>query len=408
MGIKRLSNFFKEMSSQSKFTNVKIAVTKALENYKRANSSMWVNSLCFYTILAMVPMFAILFSLGSWLGINDYFLRKIIEYSPLNEESVELLVRFARNFIENTRTGVLAGLGFLTLGWTLISMFSIIEKSFNNIWRVSKNRMLLRKITDYISFIVLFPILLGISSGALRLLTVFGYNNSYLRVLEKVIPFFTLMIFFTILYMIIPNTKVNFIPAFISSIFISLFFCGFQSLFILLQGMVNTYDRIYGSFSVVFIFLFWLRIMWFFLILGAHSSYYLQNRDMKLLVGSVDQVSFLSKEYVAVAVIDELVKRHILNLPPITLKELVQVYGFPYEVVKKILSIFIKAGFVGQIGNGEEKSYVIIKNVDTIDFKTIYSILERSGSKICYNSSRIEKLIDVVTNKNFDYKFKDE
>ena len=408
MGIKRLSNFFKEMSSQSKFTNVKIAVTKALENYKRANSSMWVNSLCFYTILAMVPMFAILFSLGSWLGINDYFLRKIIEYSPLNEESVELLVRFARNFIENTRTGVLAGLGFLTLGWTLISMFSIIEKSFNNIWRVSKNRMLLRKITDYISFIVLFPILLGISSGALRLLTVFGYNNSYLRVLEKIIPFFTLMIFFTILYMIIPNTKVNFIPAFISSIFISLFFCGFQSLFILLQGMVNTYDRIYGSFSVVFIFLFWLRIMWFFLILGAHSSYYLQNRDMKLLVGSVDQVSFLSKEYVAVAVIDELVKRHILNLPPITLKELVQVYGFPYEVVKKILSIFIKAGFVGQIGNGEEKSYVIIKNVDTIDFKTIYSILERSGSKICYNSSRIEKLIDVVTNKNFDYKFKDE
>lgn len=408
MGIKRLSNFFKEISSQSKFTNVKIAITKALENYKRANSSMWVNSLCFYTILAMVPMFAILFSLGSWLGINDYFLRKIIEYSPLNEESVELLVRFARNFIENTRTGVLAGLGFLTLGWTLISMFSIIEKSFNNIWRVSKNRMLLRKITDYISFIVLFPILLGISSGALRLLTVFGYNNSYLRVLEKIIPFFTLMIFFTILYMIIPNTKVNFIPAFISSIFISLFFCGFQSLFILLQGMVNTYDRIYGSFSVVFIFLFWLRIMWFFLILGAHSSYYLQNRDMKLLVGSVDQVSFLSKEYVAVAVIEELVKRHILNLPPITLKELVQVYGFPYEVVKKILSIFIKAGFVGEIGNGEEKSYVIIKNVDTIDFKTIYSILERSGSKICYNSSRIEKLIDVVTNKNFDYKFKGE
>lgn len=408
MGIKRLSNFFKEISSQSKFTNVKIAITKALENYKRANSSMWVNSLCFYTILAMVPMFAILFSLGSWLGINDYFLRKIIEYSPLNEESVELLVRFARNFIENTRTGVLAGLGFLTLGWTLISMFSIIEKSFNNIWRVNKNRMLLRKITDYISFIVLFPILLGISSGALRLLTVFGYNNSYLRVLEKIIPFFTLMIFFTILYMIIPNTKVNFIPAFISSIFISLFFCGFQSLFILLQGMVNTYDRIYGSFSVVFIFLFWLRIMWFFLILGAHSSYYLQNRDMKLLVGSVDQVSFLSKEYVAVAVIEELVKRHILNLPPITLKELVQVYGFPYEVVKKILSIFIKAGFVGEIGNGEEKSYVIIKNVDTIDFKTIYSILERSGSKICYNSSRIEKLIDVVTNKNFDYKFKGE
>ena len=126
METKSVKEFFNEMISQGKISNIINVVKKALENYRRANSKLWVTSLCFYTILSLVPIFAILFSLGSWLGINDYFLRKMIDYSPLNEESVELLVTFAQNFIENTRTGILAGLGFLILGWTLISMFSII------------------------------------------------------------------------------------------------------------------------------------------------------------------------------------------------------------------------------------------------------------------------------------------
>ena len=70
------------------------------------------------------------------------------------------LVEFSENLLENARSGVLAGIGFLSLGWTLITMFSIVEKSFNDIWQVEKSRMILRKITDYIAFFLLFPYLL--------------------------------------------------------------------------------------------------------------------------------------------------------------------------------------------------------------------------------------------------------
>ena len=83
-----------------------------------------------------------------------------------------------------------------------------------------------------------------------------GMENLILTIFIKFVPFLTLLFFFTIMYMLIPNTKVRFIPALISAMFIAMFFSGFQSLFLLLQDMVNAYNKIYGSFSVIFILSF--------------------------------------------------------------------------------------------------------------------------------------------------------
>lgn len=409
MNFKTLIDSYKEIVSQGKISNIIRVVKKALESYGRANSGLWVTSLCFYTILSLVPIFAILFSLGTWLGVADYFLVKLRDYSPLNEESINLLITFAQNFLENTRTGILAGIGFLFLGWTLISMFSIIEKAFNDIWRVEKSRMFLRKITDYISFFILFPTLLVISSGVVKIIADrVGLENIALSILIKLIPFLTLLFFFTTMYMLIPNTKVRFIPALIAAVFISLFFSGFQSLFILLQEMVNTYNKIYGSFSVIFIFLFWLKLMWFFIILGAHLCYFLQNRELHLFTKSVEDVNFKIKEYTAVILMKELVERYLNSLTPLTINEIVKKYGIPYEVIKYILNVFIENELVGEIGEKDDKSYVIIKNVDGISFKTVFKSLENFGERISIeNSEEIEKLLECVRDKNFKFSFKE-
>ncbi len=409
MEIKFLKNSYDEIISQGRFSNIVNVAKKALEGYKRANSSLWVTSLCFYTILSLVPIFAILFSLGTWLGVADYLLIKLREYSPLNDESINLLITFAQNFLENTRTGILAGIGFLFLGWTLISMFSIIEKAFNDIWRVEKSRMFLRKITDYISFFILFPTLLVVSSGVIRIISNrVGAENLGLSLFIRFVPFLTLLFFFTTMYMLIPNTKVRFVPALISATFISLFFSGFQTLFILLQDMVNAYNKIYGSFSVIFIFLFWLKIMWFFIILGSHLCYFLQNRELHLFTKSVDDISFKAKEYTAVILMKELVTRYLNNLPPLSINEMVKKYGIPYEIIKYILDIFIENELVGELGEKEEKTYVIIKNVDNISFRTVFSSLENFGEKINIEvDEELEKLLDCVREKKFNFFFKE-
>ena len=412
-GIKVKTNyFFKELSNQGKISNIISGIKRALQNYKRANSALWVTSLCFYTLLSLVPIFAILFSLGNWLGVAENLIKQLNKYSPLNEEMINFLITFSENLLENARSGVLAGIGFLFLGWTLITMFSIIEKAFNDIWQVSKTRMILRKITDYVACFLLFPLLILTVNGSMIILgkKLEGiYDIS--PYLIQLVPILTLLLFFTALYMLIPNTNVRFIPAFFSAIFVTLFFAGFQHLFILLQVMIITYNKIYGSFSGIFIFFFWLKIMWFFVILGAHLSYFLQNKELKLDSFNVRDMSFKSKECATLMIIYELIKRYRDDLHPATVLEIAEEYNLSYNLVLYILEIFEENGLVAEVINEKsryDRSYVIVNNIDRINFQRIFSALENYGENIdLIINNRNKIFFEIVENKNYEVILKD-
>ncbi|MFR3818551.1 MAG: YhjD/YihY/BrkB family envelope integrity protein [Fusobacterium varium] len=413
MNIKRkLIYFLKEVARQGKISNIISGIQRALENYKRANSALWVTSLCFYTLLSLVPIFAILFSLGSWLGVAESIIIHLSKYSPLNEEMITFLVQFSENLLENARSGVLAGIGFLSLGWTLITMFSIVEKSFNDIWQVEKSRMILRKITDYIAFFLLFPLLILTINGGMviigkKLEGIYDISPYTLQI----IPSFSIFLFFTALYMLIPNTKVKLIPAFFSAIFTSVLFSGLQYFFIHLQVMIITYNKIYGSFSVIFIFFFWLKIMWFFIILGAHLSYFLQNKDLKSHSNNVNGISFKSKEYTGMIIIRELIRRYLNNLSPVTVKELAERSNISYDVILHILNIFEENGLVAKVinvKNDNEEGFSILQNIDQINFKKIFNILENSGEDIKLQVNDDNRAFyRIIKNKDFDFLIKD-
>ena len=413
MNIKRkLIYFFKEVARQGKISNIISGIQRALENYKRANSALWVTSLCFYTLLSLVPVFAILFSLGSWLGVAESIIIHLSKYSPLNEEMITFLVEFSENLLENARSGVLAGIGFLSLGWTLITMFSIVEKSFNDIWQVEKSRMILRKITDYIAFFLLFPLLILTINGGMviigkKLEGIYDISPYLLQI----IPSLSIFLFFTALYMLIPNTKVKLIPAFFSAIFTSALFSGLQYFFIHLQVMIITYNKIYGSFSVIFIFFLWLKIMWFFIILGAHLSYFLQNKDLKSHSNNVNGISFKSKEYTGMIVMRELIRRYLNNLSPITVKELSENSNIPYDIILHVLNIFEENGLVAKvvnIKNDNEEGFTILQNIEQINFKKVFNILESSGEDIKLQVNDDNRAFyKIIKNKDFDFLIKD-
>lgn len=413
MNIKRkLIYFFKEVASQGKISNIISGIQRALANYKRANSALWVTSLCFYTLLSLVPVFAILFSLGSWLGVAESIIIHLSKYSPLNEEMITFLVQFSENLLENARSGVLAGIGFLSLGWTLITMFSIVEKSFNDIWQVEKSRMILRKITDYIAFFLLFPLLILTINGGMviigkKLEGIYDISPYLLQV----IPSLSIFLFFTALYMLIPNTKVKLIPAFFSAVFTSVLFSGLQYFFIHLQVMIITYNKIYGSFSVIFIFFLWLKIMWFFIILGAHLSYFLQNKDLKSHSNDVNSISFKSKEYAGMIVIRELIRRYSNNLSPVTVKELAEKNDIPYDLILYVLTVFEKNGLAAKIinvKNEDEASFTILQNIDQINFKKVFNVLESSGEDIRLQVNDDNRAFyKIIKNKDFDFLIKD-
>lgn len=175
--------------------------------------------------------------------------------------------------------------------------------------------------------------------------------------------------------------------------------------------MIITYNKIYGSFSGIFIFFFWLKIMWFFVILGAHLSYFLQNKELKLDSFNVRDISFKSRECATLMIIYELIKRYRNDMPPATVMEIAEEYNLSYNLVLYILEVFEENGMVAEVINEKsryERIYVITNNIERINFKRIFSILEEYGENIeliINNKNRV--FFEIVENKDYEIILKD-
>nr|WP_033398199.1 YihY/virulence factor BrkB family protein [Fusobacterium russii] len=388
------------------FENITEGIKKSYEKYKIANSSFWVESLSFNTILALAPILAILFSLGSWFGAKDYLLEQLVQSTPLPKDAVDLISTFADNALKNARSGVLAGIGFLFLGWTFISMFSLIERSFNDIWHIKETRTFIRKVSDYISFFIFLPLFFVIINGLLLFLMSKVENISILyEILSKVLPYTSLLIFLGALYMVMPNTSVKFVPAMSSAFVISVIFSIFQFLFIKTQSLISSYSVIYGSFSVIFIFLLWIRVSWFFIILGVHLTYLFQNVNFDInLEGEIVSISFNSRLYLTLKILEEMVKKYVHNEPPITFSDLknnIRTSSFLLEIT---LQNLVKADYliVGYNSNNE-KIYSITKNIDEVKLDEVYNLVARSGEEIfILRDQSLDKIENIIFSQDYD------
>lgn len=340
----------------------------AFKNYQRANSNLWVTSLCYFSIFSLVPILAITFSIGRWLGIEKYLMVQLSNNSPLSEEILETLLHAGQNLLENTRSGVLAGLGFIFLIWSLLSILSIVEKAFDEIWMVNKKRKLIYRISYYLTLFAFFPIIL-VSMNSLGTLLTWHYLNLLL-------PYAGLAIFFTIFYILIPTSDVKFLPAFISGIFVSIFFNQIQFLLIKLQIFINTYNKIYGSFSVILIFLFWLRFIWFFIILGGHLSYFLQNREIFTEHFDLKKINFKSYYNISIKLLMILGENYLNNDSPMTLEELSKLLNIKKNILTHSIDILIKQNILIETLDNKYKLGV---NIDTLTVGQVFSVLTSNG-----------------------------
>ena len=394
-------NLFENFKSKEFNTkNLKLMLKRAYEKYRGANSSFWVTSLSFYTILAIVPILAILVSLGSWFGAKDYIINQIKDIAPLKSDTLELLTDFSNNLLMDARSNVLAGVGFLFLGWTFIQMFSLIEESFNEIWHIKKSRSLIRKISDYISFFIFLPLLFIILNGLILFLLSKIKDIVFLYyIIKNIFPLISMTIFFMAIYLVMPNTMVKIIPAFIASIIVSITFLLFQYIFILLQFLLIGYNTVYGGFSVIFIFLIWVRISWFIVILGVHITYLIQNANFDINIENDSiNISFNSKLYITFKVLEDIVKRYLNNQSPPNITDLRKVTTSSPFLIESILDDLIRGGYVVSSRDYSEKVFCIAKNIEEISLKEIYDFIANTGEEIYILqdgviSDSIEKMI---------------
>lgn len=253
----------------------------SIRNSYLHRTSVSSGALTFYTLTSLVPVLALIFAISKGFGIQTKVIDYINKIFNTYDSLVDYLTQFANVYLENSRIGLLAGVGLVVLVWSVVNVFSNIEGVFNTIWGVKRQRNIYRKVTDYLAIVICIPILLFIytsfsgliESGFNGMVSVGGIVDVVLFVINKVIFF----LIFASAYIFLPNTKVNFSAAFYGSIITGTAYLLFESAYIYFQSSITTYSAVYGSFAALPLFLIWLNISWNIILFGAELSYAYQN-----------------------------------------------------------------------------------------------------------------------------------
>lgn len=245
-------------------------------------------SLVYTTLLSMVPLLAVSISVLKGFGVHDQLeptLASIL--APLGEQSAEISAHIV-GFVDNMKIGVLGALGLGLLIYTAISLIQKIEAAFNYTWRLQNSRSLMQRFSDYLSVIMVGPVLLfsavGItaslgSNQIVEFLNTLPYMNDLLHLLGKLLPFLLVIAAFTFVYMLVPNTRVKIRSAFYGAVIAGVLWQVSGILFTSFVGGSTSYTAIYSGFAIVLVFMIWLYLSWVILLIGASISFYHQNPD---------------------------------------------------------------------------------------------------------------------------------
>jgi membrane protein len=242
-------------------------------------------SLVYTTLLSMVPLLAVSFSVLKAFGVHNEVKPLLYNFlTPLGEKGIEIGDRII-SFVENIQVGVLGSVGLALLMYTVISLLQKIERSFNFIWRVEQPRRLARRFSDYLSVILVGPVLvftaLAITASLkTALLTQAGDIEVLSQGVEFVgrfVPYLLIIFAFMFVYIFMPNTKVRLLPAFIGALLAGFLWNSLGWVFASFVVSSANYAAIYSGFAILILFMIWIYLGWVILLVGADVSFYVQN-----------------------------------------------------------------------------------------------------------------------------------
>lgn len=337
----------------------------AARGFSIRQGSMHASALTFYSLLSLVPLAAMAFGVAKGFGLEEVLERELMAQFAAQEEVVSKVIAFARNMLENTRGGLIAGVGVIVLFWSVIKVLGKIEDNFNLVWGVAA-RPLLRKMSDYLAVMIIAPLILIMSGSA----TVF--IASQVRAISSQVgmgdmldpavslglamaPYVLLWVLFCLVYLIMPNTRVPVSGAVLAGFLAGSAYQALQATYIEFQINVTSYNAIYGSFAALPLFLVWLRLSWMIVIFGAETAHAFPLSestadDLENPARSVGQTRLL-----ALALSHEVVRRFYRDEPPLAEGDLAGRLELPHAATRDIAAMLVRAGVLRRAegGNGE-------------------------------------------------------
>jgi len=344
------------------------------------------SALTFTTILSIVPLLAVAFSISKGFGLQNagFFRDFLMGVSAGRAEVVDKILQY----IANTNVKTLGWIGVGTLLLTVFTTVGNVERAFNSIWRVKRGRTSWRKFTDFFSVIVICPIIVLVAASftvavqKLDLVHEFVTNPGYdwvERLLFKLISLALVWVGFTFVYAFVPNTRVRLKSAAVGGVIAGSMWQSAQWFYIHWQIGFTKYNAIYGSFAQLPLFLVWLYISWIIVLVGAELSYAMQHLGAFVRQGLAEQLSPLSRQKVAMASMRHIAARFAAGLSPLPSVELARTLRLPPDVVEESLAACAASGLTVPLGDEEAHGYGLAIAAENIRLAEIVAVVDNCG-----------------------------
>ena len=241
-------------------------------------------ALTYSTLLAIVPILAVVFAIARGFGYNKYIEMWFRDALSSQPQAAEVIIGFVNGYLVHTKSGVFFGVGLIFMLYTVLMLMNNVEDTFNQIWQVNNSRPIFRSFTNYLAMFFLFPILVIVSTGISVFMETVANSlpnvllvGSAMRILLDLSPYILLSLLFIALYVFMPNTKVRLSCAIAPGILAGVSMQLLQLVYIHSQMWVTGYNAIYGSFAALPLFMLWVQISWTICLFGAQLTFTNQN-----------------------------------------------------------------------------------------------------------------------------------
>ena len=359
--------------------------------------------LVYTTLLSLVPFLAVTFSVLKAFGAHQQIeplLNQVLE--PLGPKGAEVTGQII-GFVNNLKVGVLGAVGVAGLFYTTYSLIDKIEQALNAIWRVRQGRTWARKFTDYLSVVLVGPVLVftavgliaSVQSHALieRVMAIEPFG-SILVLTAELMPFVLLCGVFTFLYKFVPNTRVTAWAALIGGMTAALLWGIAGEAFAAFVAASGKYSAIYSGFAVLVLFLLWLYVGWLIILVGAQVSFFTQHPAAYRAQLLWHQDTPAVRERLVLNILVTLGRRALRGEGPMSMTDLAQELGLPPSVVEDRIIELVDHRLLAR--TAEPEGIALIKSPEMMPLHEILTLVRDGQSSLRSVSEHSERRIDAL------------
>ncbi|MCO6441585.1 MAG: YihY/virulence factor BrkB family protein [Nitrococcus mobilis] len=361
-----------------------------LRDLSRGQLMLQATSLVYTTLLSLVPLLAVSFSVLKAFGVHNQIEPTLNQFlAPLGPKGAEITQRIIE-FVENVQTGVLGSLGLALLLYTAVGLMQKIERAFNELWHIRRQRAPAQLFSDYLSVLLVGPVLiftaLGITAAVFGSATVQRLGSvqplgMVIELVTSIVPFLLIIGAFTFIYAFVPNTRVQVSSALLGGVVAGVLWQITGWVFAAVIATSTKYTAIYSAFASLILFMMWLYLSWLILLIGSNIAYYHQHPRYLRWLHREPRLSLRMIEWIGLTVLVLVAERYYRHEPPWTAEKLAARLHLPQQPFDEVLNTLTDCRLLERIEDPQAVSYLPAVPLEATHVRHALTTLRRHGER---------------------------